>query len=767
MDPRLPGQAMTLAERAAWCALPAAALAAVAWLLLTQPLPAVAVWNWIAAIDMPFALRVDGLAAVMLLMITGIGTAVFVYAGGYLAGHPQQRRLYVLLTAFALAMAGCVTADHLIVLFLFWEMTSLLSYLLVGFNHQDEASRKSAQQAMMVTFTGGLAMLAGFILLWQMAGTARISELVQLLPGMAPTPMFVLAVGLVLLGAFTKSAQFPFHFWLPNAMSAPTPVSAYLHSATMVKLGVYLVARLDAGMTDFEGWRTTLQVVGSVTAAWGMLLALRERDLKRILAWSTVATLGTLVMLVGVPGPQAAIAVPTLLLAHALYKATLFFVAGNVDHGTGTRDIDRLGMLRRAMPWTAAAALLGGLSMAGVPATFGFIAKEVLLAAKSGAGVLALSGVANSVFSVVAVAVAGVAAIRIFWRHPGVNVTPPHAHECGWALVLPPLALACLGLLLGLAPQVAEPLVAAAAAALLPGGGAVPVALAVGGPGLAAGLGTVALTLAIGALVFHFWDRLHRIFSAVVSPIEPLGLSHVYRLSLGWIPQLAARSTRWLQNGRLTAYTTWLVLSVAVGTAVPLLMLSERAWPAWQTPPAGAWVATLVVAMGAVLSMAMQVRLALVLAAGLVGYGSAMMFMYAGAPDVAFTQFSVETVLVIVLASVLLLLRRKGRFVSLPETQVRWGALLAAMAFATVVVGVLLLVSGQPFNPALSDFYGRESLPAAHGRNVVNVILVDFRALDTLGEISVIFLALVAALPLLMSTRKQGEPDDKHEEMRP
>jgi multicomponent Na+:H+ antiporter subunit A len=269
-------------------------------------------------------------------------------------------------------------------------MTSLTSFLLVGFNHHDQQSRKSAQQALLVTGSGGLAMFAGFVLLAQAFGTSSISVIIAAAPAAEATPALTAAVALVLVGAFTKSAQVPFHFWLPNAMAAPTPVSAYLHSATMVKLGVYLVARLDPAFGAWPWWQWTLQAVGALTAGWAMVLALRERDLKRILAWSTVATLGTLVLLVGLPGAGATAAVAALLLAHALYKAPLFFVAGNVDHEAGTRIIDRLGNLRRAMPWTATAALLAGLSMAGIPLTFGFVAKDAIHSAKAAEELLPL-----------------------------------------------------------------------------------------------------------------------------------------------------------------------------------------------------------------------------------------------------------------------------------------------------------------------------------------------------------------------------------------
>jgi len=251
-------------------------------------------------------------------------------------------------------------------------------------------------------------------------------------------------------------------------MAAPTPVSAYLHSATMVKLGVYLLARLDPGFGGWELWQWTLQIFGSFTAAWAMLLALRERDLKRILAWSTVATLGTLVMLVGMDGHGASVAVSALLLGHALYKAPLFFVAGNVDHGTGTRIIDRLGNLRHAMPLTAAAAALAGLSMAGIPLSFGYVVKDVVGQADALGALSELVKVANTIFAAVAVAVAAVAAVRVFWRHPGHNITPPDAHEGGVALWAPPLVLASIGISLGVAPFMADWLLGVAAEAMTP-----------------------------------------------------------------------------------------------------------------------------------------------------------------------------------------------------------------------------------------------------------------------------------------------------------
>jgi multicomponent Na+:H+ antiporter subunit A len=752
-DAHLPGTPMGAAERAAVVLIPAAALAALLWLLLTQDLPLAISLNWVPALGLDLALRIDGLAALMLLMITGVGTAVFVYAGGYVKGHPQQRRLFALLTAFMVAMIGCVTADHMIVLFMFWEATSLLSFALVGFHHERAASRKSAQQSLLVTGTGGLALLAGFIVLAQALGTWHISEAVQLLPAMEPTPQLYTALALILVGAFTKSAQFPFHFWLPNAMAAPTPVSAYLHSATMVKLGVYLLARLDPGFGEWEVWEWTLKLVGSITAAWGMVLALRERDLKRILAWSTVATLGTLVVLVGLRGDGATVAVGALLLAHALYKAPLFFVAGNIDHGTGTRVIDKLGNLRHAMPWTAAAALLAGASMAGIPLSFGYVVKDVIMEAKSADDVFAFARAANTVFGAIAVAVAGVAAIRVFWRHPGDTETP-EAHECPPSLLVPPLALASIGIVLGMFPFIAERLIAEASDAMTPDTQALALGLALE---LGPALGSLAVTLGIGVVVYLLWDPLHRFFEAAAQRIGRVGMASHYERSLRGIPALAAACTRTLQGGRLPVYMALTVGSISAALLVLLLLgWQDLPVPAWSTPSAGFLGGCLLACLGAAFASVLRERLVLLLATGLVGYGSAVIFLYAGAPDVAFTQFTVETVFVIVVAAVLLKLKRLGRAQSLDEPGLRPGAFVIASGFGAVITVLLLVSTGGAFDPALSQYFGEQSVPEAFGRNVVNVILVDFRALDTLGEIAVVMLSFLAALPLLQALRRRG-----------
>ena len=726
--------------------------AALLFALAATPLP----WRfnqpWIPSLGVELNVYVDGLSAQFLLLITGIGTMVFVYGSGYLTGDPRQRRVFVLLTLFMLAMIGAVVSDHLMVLFIFWELTSVLSFLLVGFDHEQMASRKSAQQALLVTGSGGLCMLAGIILLGQIVGSYSIQALIGHAQQFLADPRLNLALGLVFLGAFTKSAQFPCHFWLPNAMAAPTPVSAYLHSATMVKLGIYLLARLDPAFGELLFWQYTLVGVGTVTAVFAAFQTVYERDLKRILAWSTVATLGTLVMLVGLPGQGAALAVAALFFAHALYKAPLFFVAGNLDHGAGTRQIDHLTGLRRYMPWTAAAALLAALSMAGLPLTLGFVAKDAITFAKTQAESLHLVSYATMFVNGISVAVAAIAAIRVFW---GRDTVPrkAHPHEVHTSMLLPPLSLVALGLLFGFAPTLIDPLLGAAARAMAPGFDPDTVASSYDLlPVLEATLGA----LLFGGLVYLNWDHLHTLLDRI-RHLERFGPEAAYRRALELLPHLATRLTRRLQHGLLPGYLATLIGTAALLT-LALLILARPAWnwPAVQPLSISVLGAALLITAGACAALVVRDHLVLLLVSGLVGYGSAVLFLFTGAPDLALTQFAVETVFVVVAAAVLLRLRRLAPVAGAapPEARLRPLALGVALTFAATLTALVLLVAGMPFDSGLSDFFNTQSLPNAHGRNVVNVIIVDFRAFDTLGEIAVLAFALLAALPLLGITRR-------------
>ncbi|HIY77228.1 MAG TPA: Na(+)/H(+) antiporter subunit A, partial [Candidatus Sphingobacterium stercorigallinarum] len=334
--------------------------------------------NWVPSLGVNFQFQLDGLGLLFTLLITGIGSGIFFYARSYLNGHPYFDRFFGYLLLFMSAMLGLVLSDSIFLLFIFWELTSISSFFLIGFNNEQEASRKSALTALSVTGMGGFFLLAGLVLIGNMAGTYQISELIAYRETILADPLYPLALGLILLGAFTKSAQFPFHFWLPGAMKAPTPVSAYLHSATMVKAGVYILARFFPILGATALWSNTLMIVGGFTMLYAAVQSLFRLDLKAILAYSTIAALGMLVFLLGLGSVEALIAASVFILVHALYKATLFMVTGIIDHETGTRDISKLAGLRKVMAPVAIAAVLAALSSAGLPLTYGFIGKDLI-----------------------------------------------------------------------------------------------------------------------------------------------------------------------------------------------------------------------------------------------------------------------------------------------------------------------------------------------------------------------------------------------------
>ena len=739
-----------------WAALlPLAAFLALVWGINQHALPWTLTLDWAPSLGLAAAFRVDGLEAQMLALITGIGTLVFTYASGYLAHEPRRGRLFGMLLLFMLAMVGAVTADNLILLFLFWELTSLTSFLLVGWKHEDAHARASARQALLITLGGGLALLGGLILLAQIAGTWTLSGIVAAGPALHTDPRLPAALVLIMLGAFTKSAQFPFHFWLPNAMSAPTPVSAYLHSATLVKLGIYLLARLDPAFNDLLLWEFSLVGIGTLTAVWAAVLALRERDLKRILAFTTLSALGTMVLLVGLPSPGAGLAVAAFMFAHAIYKAPLFMVAGNIDHATGTRNIDHLRGLRRFMPWTAAVAALAGLSMAGLPMSLGFVAKDVIASAKAESEVFALISYATVLVNATAVAVAAVAALRVFWGKA--EAPPGQVHEVPWSMRLPPLLLVLIALEFEFLPNLADPFMVAAAQSISPGLGALQATTTYTFEGTLTALN---ITLSIGLVLFLAWDRLHGWLSRV-RWLDRIGPAASYDYLLHAIPRLAAWQTRHLQTGRLSHYLRQ-TLAALLLMGAGLVMLSSAAldfdWPTLLAWPSIAWawmLACLLILVGAVSSLFLRQRIAVLMASGLVGYGSAVLFLFAGAPDLAFTQFAVETVLVVIAASVLPFLPEAK---TLPRSRKSLDALLAVAAgLATFLL--LAHLAGLPENAELAAWFARNSLPEAHGRNVVNVIIVDFRAFDTLGEIAVLAFSLLAALPLLAGLRQKRRMD--------
>lgn len=710
------------------------------------------VWPWIPSLGVTLALRADGLSLLFALLITGIGSFIFLYAARYLQGHADIARFFARLTLFMGAMLGAVLADDLIALLVFWELTSLASFLLIGFTPEQAASRRSAQQGLLITVGGGLALLAGAIVLGHGAGTFRLSEILAM-QGLAQHANAPWVIALVALGAFAKSAQVPLHAWLPNAMVAPTPVSAFLHSATMVKLGIYLLARLNPVYGEHPLWTGLLLTAGLATMLTGALLSLRETDLKRVLAYSTVVSLGTLVMLIALPHPLAATAMAAFLVVHALYKACLFMVAGIVDHEAGTRDSTRLGGLARKMPLTAAVALLAGLSMAGLPPFVGFVAKELVYEANLSATTswlpVAIAIVANAVM----VAVAGVVTVRAFWGP--LKPTPQTPHDPPPAMWIGPALLAVLGLVLGLVPGLASTLVKSAASAVA--GRPVDTTLSLW-HGLTPMLALSLLTLALGIAVYQGWDRLHRALASRAA-IARHGPDAGYDRAMATLQRLAVWQTDRLQSGSLRRYvgTTLVVVGLAVG--LTLFAQGGWAWPSLQGAASLHALLPVLLVLAAWAVVRARGFLRGIVAAGMVGFGLALVFLFHGAPDLAFTQFSVEAVAIVVLLAVVSRMPFGGDDAR-TRAQRRRDAVIA-IGFGTIASLVLLSVLATPFDERLSDFFRAASVPEAHGRNLVNVIIVDFRALDTLGEITVLALAALAAAAVLAGTRPSHTASDK------
>ncbi|NKJ97433.1 putative monovalent cation/H+ antiporter subunit A [Rhizobium leguminosarum bv. viciae] len=703
-------------------------------------------YSWVPSFHLSFSWFLDGLSLAFALLITGIGTLIVLYAGGYLKGHKDQGRFFSFIFLFMGAMLGVVVSDSFLMLFVFWELTSITSFLLIGFDHERTAARRAALQALVVTGGGGLCLLAGLLLLWNISGVTEMSRLMGTGDVVRESPFYLAALLLVLGGAFTKSAQFPFHFWLPNAMEAPTPVSAYLHSATMVKAGVYLLMRLNPVMGATTPWEILLPFFGGLTLVVGTALAIRQTDLKLKLAYTTVSSLGLLVMLIGFGSDHAVEAAALYLVAHSLFKGALFMVAGIIDHETGTRDITRLRGLMRAMPLTWMIALAAALSMAGLPPFFGFLAKEEIYTALVGGDVRALTFTAITVFgNALMFAVAFAVALKPFLGQPVETPKPPH--EAPVLLWLGPAVLAVLGLLAAIFSTFTHTVLSSPIASAIR---QTPVEIDISlTPHIGLPLALSALTVLLGIGVYWQLARA-RFLMAVFLHAAGRGPDHGFDLAISGLVRFAGRLMRVLQPGRLEIYVTCTFLCVAAILIVPLVVYGElpRRPPAW---PADVrlheWAVFLIAAFGLAAVLVARDRLTAIVSLGIQGFAVAIIFLLFGAPDLSFTQFMVETLSVVILALVMTRLRLS------PADRRPLGRKLfdGALALACGLGFTLLLMRATqaPFNDALTAFFNAYSKSIAHGANVVNVIIVDFRGTDTLGEIAVVAVTGLAILALI------------------
>lgn len=702
-------------------------------------------YAWVPSLNLSFSWFIDGLSLTFALLITGIGALIVLYAGGYMKGHPQQGRFIAYILLFMGAMLGVVVSDSLLMLFVFWELTSITSFLLIGFDHSREASRRAALQALVVTGGGGLILLAGIFFLWNITGVSQLSLLLSTGDTLRQSPFYLAALLLVLGGAFTKSAQFPFHFWLPNAMEAPTPVSAYLHSATMVKAGVYLLMRLNPVMGETPAWEILLPFFGGITLLVGAIMAVRQTDLKLMLAYTTVASLGLLVMLTGFDTPYAVEAAVLYLVAHSLFKGALFMVAGAIDHEAGTRDITRLGGLRKLMPITFAAALLAGISMAGLPPLFGFLAKEEIYAALAGTSprailFTAVAVIGNALMFVIAFAVG----LKPFLGEE--KGAPKHAHEGPILLWLGPLTLAVLSLAGGLLSSVAHRYISSPMASAVDGEvQTITISLI---PHIGAALALSVLTVVLGIVLYLGLDRLR---AAVDHFVTALGLSpdRGFDHAISGLVSFATKVTRFVQNGRLETYIAVSFIFVAIVLLVTPVVYGEMpAMPAWPRNASLHELAMLSIAVvGVVAVLTAKDRLTAIVCLGIQGFAIAVLFLIYGAPDLSFTQFMVETLSVVILALVMTRLR-----LSLSDHRPALSVLMDGTLAIACGIGFMLLLIGAtsgPFDTSLTQFFSEYSKIIAHGANVVNVIIVDFRGVDTMGEIGVVMVTGLAILALI------------------
>ncbi len=744
--------------------------------------------TWIPALGTQFSFALDGLSLLFGLIITGIGTLVTIYAGYYFAPHDTshtsgaEARFFFYLSLFTTAMLGVVLAGDVITLFIFWELTSITSFLLIAYKTKDPASRSGAFKALFITGAGGIALLAGLLFAAALSNSTDLDTILKNGDALRASEWYAVMLLLIAFGAFTKSAQFPFHFWLPAAMSAPTPASAFLHSATMVKAGVYLLARLHPTLGNTDLWFWLLAVTGLLTMLTGAIIGLRQTDLKALLAYSTISQLGALIMLIGEEAPTAFKALAIGVLAHALYKGALFMIAGGVDHATGTRDLRRLGCLWRDMPITFAITIVAALSMAGLPPMFGFLAKETLLAAEFEPALPALMRLiqpaATTLTGALLFAQAATFTLDTFVTPPGAgfptcysataqdNIHNHHPHDLPLGMLLGPLALGGLSLLItALQPEAVVSLLAQAATSAY--GSKVKVSLELfHGITLPLVLSGIAIISGAGLFVGRARARavLHRLTWSMDAP---------YQAVLNALDTAAHAITR-LQNGRVRRYLSVMliamlamvaalgdlprILSSSVLTNLPASVLRDPI-----TPEAVLRAFALLLAVAASLvSVIIRRDLLAILAFASSGLAVAILIALEPSPDVALVQAIVDILSMVILVLALSRIPRAQRrhaesLNGHGSAPTRRNVLIALGASVVVFVLSLYAIASRPRESVVTPFYEQNAKPLTGSADIVGAIVVDFRGFDTVIEISVFSMAGIGVMTLLRLAAKKSE----------
>ncbi|MGE6629899.1 Na+/H+ antiporter subunit A [Bacillus sp. NPDC077027] len=736
--------------------------------------------EWIPSLGMNFTVYVDGLSILFALLITGIGALVVLYSIFYLSKEKEQLgSFYTYLLMFMSAMLGVVLSDNMVVLYLFWEFTSISSFLLIGYWYQRERSRYGATKSLLITVLGGLSMLGGFILLYLVTDSFSIREAVNQIELITASPYFIPAMVLILIGAFTKSAQFPFYIWLPDAMEAPTPVSSYLHSATMVKAGIYLVARFSPVFAISEVWFWTISIVGLFTLFWGSFHAVRQNDLKAILAYSTVSQLGMIMLMLGVGSAAihendhayfgaAILAAIFHLINHATFKGSLFMAAGIIDHETGTRDLRKLGGLMTLMPITFTITLIGTFSMAGLPPFNGFLSKELFFTSMLRTSEISFTDL--STWGVLFPAIAWLASVftfiystmllfKTFRGKLQLDQLEKKPHEAPIGLLIPPIILAALVVTFFFFPNVlAYSVIEPAMAAIIPD------ALA---PGdrfvvkieawhgfkreLYMTIAVVALGI-IGYLTLAKWRPIYRVFK------KKWSLNNVYDQSLLGLEKGTHRVTNAYMTGFLRDYLvyTFAFFILLIGSVI----VYKQAFTinTAHAAPIGVYEAilSLVMVAATVTTVFARSRLTAIIALGVMGYTLSLFFVIFRAPDLALTQLIIETISVALFLLCFYHLPKLSR--KQKTRRFRLTNFFISLGVGVVVTCLAFASTSQQSADTIATYFIKNSYKLAGGDNIVNVILVDFRGFDTLFEITVLAIAALGIYGLLkVQVREKGE----------
>ena len=707
--------------------------------------------KWVPSLGVNFDFQIDSLSVLFSLIITGIGSFVFIYTSKYLKGHPHLNRFFIYLSIFMGAMLGLVTSNNLISLFLFWELTSISSFFLISFKNTERSSRKSAILALGITGFGGLCLLAFAVLAGSMTGTYSISEMLSSSDVFSQSDLTPLLLIFLFLAAFTKSAQFPFHFWLPAAMKAPTPVSTYLHSATMVKAGIYLLLRFSPHFAGNEIFTTTLITVGSITMLFGGFHTLFRTDLKGILAYSTIGALGIIVFLIGIGTTTAITAAIVFIIVHALYKASLFLVVGTIDHQTGTRDITQLGGLRKYLFPLFMAGTLAAISSAGIPPSVGFLGKDLIyestLHSSISGQLLTTIAVVTNIFMVFAGFIVGVRPFVGKLNDAEQTIEKPH-----FSMWLAPLFLAITGIVFGVFPSIINDLFTDSIASSL---------TLANGPHLKLWHGfnfillLSTITISVGLFLYFFWKPSGK-KELMIGKIDLLAPKTILLSLLKSFQKFAYFLTRVVQNGYLRRYVMILLvlLTAVFGFHVfinPRIFLSLQEIRTLETPEL---IVCIIMLAAIIYTVFTRSRLSAIAGMGVLGYAICFIFMFYGAPDLAMTQFSIDTLTVILFV---LVLYRLPKYLNLSNNTNRIRDGIIATSFGTFLALTIIEIMNETPVKRTSEFYAENAYELAKGKNIVNVILVDFRGFDTMIEIIVLSIAAVGVFGLLKLYLKKHE----------